>query len=84
MRNPLLIQWAADSGVGGRNPGATPCRLQADDQIIHGLQQARMIELRGNAHGDGEVVVADPGDVDAGNGDDGVEILECADTFRVE
>ena len=35
-----------------------------------------MIKLCRNAHGDGQIVVAHPGNIHAGNGDDRLEILE--------
>src|SRR5215472_14130217 len=53
-------------------------------EVIHGLQQPGMVELRRNAHGYGEIVVANPRHVDAGNGNDGFEILESANGFELD
>src|ERR1035437_299288 len=49
-------------------------------EIDHGLKQPRVIELRGNAHGNGEIVVTYPGNVDTGHRNDGLEIFKrlCA------
>src|SRR5215472_582614 len=47
-----------------------------DDEVIHGLEQPRVVELRRNAHGYGEIVVTYPCDVDARNGDNRFQIFE--------
>ncbi len=54
-------------GSGWQKAGRHAVAVAGIDQVIHGLQQPRMIELRGNPHRDGEIVVAYPGDIDAGN-----------------
>src|SRR5438045_5659862 len=70
-------------GRGRQEAGGDSMAVASGDQVVHGLQQAGMIELGGDAHGDGQIVVADPCDVDAGNRNDGFEILECANSFEL-
>src|SRR5580700_8324642 len=67
---PLADPVGGGLGRGRQEAGSYSVPVTRRHQVIHGLQEAGMIELGGDPTGDGEVVVADPGDIDAGNGDD--------------
>src|SRR4051794_30999281 len=68
---------------GGKKAGRHAVTIAGGDQVIHGQQHAGMIKLRRNAHGHGEIVMAGPCHIDAGNGNDGFEILERANGFEL-
>src|SRR5580658_4326287 len=66
----------------GQESGRDAVAPASRNQCIHGGEASRMIELRGNAHRDGEIVMAYPSDIYTGNGDDLIEILECLLRFE--
>src|SRR5579859_463159 len=51
-------------------------------EFFHGGEKPRVLELRGDAHGDREIVVAYPDDVHTGHGNDGFQILESLHRFQ--
>src|SRR5215831_18159318 len=57
--------------------------LAGPHQVIHGTDKPGMIELRRKSHRDTQIVMAHPGNVDARNREDFLEILERPGCFHL-